>query len=493
MVSTHKTRYTFFILTFLAICTIALSSCDDELFTTDPNCTLEFSTDTLTFDTVFTTIGSTTSQIMVYNRNNRALNISHIGLAGGEKSEFRINVDGSTNENNQFENIEISANDSMFIFVEITVDPTNSGSPVLIEESLNFLTNGVKQDIKLMAYGQDMEILRGKRILNDTTLTAVKPYLVYDSLIVSQAKTLTLNPGCKLYFHNNANLIVYGNLRALGTAEKPISMRGDRLDKIKFDTPFPYNNVSGQWGGVYLLWNEGNHTFRHVNMNSGYVGIYLPNKEWSSLPLPNLEISNCRIHNFLLYGLMVENADVTVTNTEISNSSSYCVYLNGGKHTFIHSTIANYFNNSNVQPTARDKEPAVMILNINRSAPMESIFRNCIITGSQDNEFSLATRYEEQYNGTFDHSYIRKPKALETSQFSNIRWYAKNDTVFKNTYYDYKKNTYFDFTPDSVSPARGLADSKITLDANLQLDLNGNNRLEDGKPDAGAYEWKPTK
>jgi len=251
MISTSKNCFTFFILNMLVICVIGISSCDDELFTTDPKSTLEFSTDTLTFDTVFTTIGSTTSKILVYNRNNRALNISSIGLAGGEASAFRINVDGSINKNNQFENIEISAHDSMYIFVEITIDPANSSSPVLIEESLVFLTNGVKQDIKLQAFGQDMEILRNKYILNDTTLNSDKPYLVYGYLAVDTAKTLTLNPGCKLYFHNNANLIVYGNLKALGTAEKPISMRGDRLDKIQFDTPFPYNNVSGQWGGIF--------------------------------------------------------------------------------------------------------------------------------------------------------------------------------------------------------------------------------------------------
>jgi len=489
MISTSKTSIPFFILNILLICAIGLSSCDDERFTSDPKSTLEFSTDTLTFDTVFTTIGSTTSKILVYNRNNRALNISSIALAGGKVSAFRINVDGSINENNQFENVEISANDSMYIFVEITIDPTNSASPVLLEESLVFLTNGVKQDIKLQAFGLDMEILRNKYLLNDTTLTADKPYLVYGYLAIDTAKTLTLNPGCKLYFHNNANLIVYGNLKALGTAEKPISMRGDRLDKIQFETPFPYNNVSGQWGGVFLQGNKGNHIFRHVNMNSGYVGIYLPNKDRNSLP--NLEISNCRIHNFLLYGLVVENGNVTVTNTEISNSSSYCVYLNGGTHTFIHSTIANYFNNSNVQPASRDKEPAVLMMNLNRVAPMETVFQNCIVTGSQENEFSLATRNQELYKGTFTHSYIRKPKALETAQFSDIRWYAKNDTVFKSTNYDYKENSYFNFSPDSVSPARGIADPVITAKYHLEYDLKGNRR--DNEPDAGAYEWEPTK
>ncbi len=478
-----------FILLISFVLSIGFSACNDEIFSTNPKDKLTFSTDTLAFDTVFTTLGSATSKIMIYNRNNVALKISHLGIAGGKSSPFRINVDGSLNADNQFDNIEIRANDSMYIFVAVTVDPTNTNSPVFIQDSLVFQTNGVFQNVKLQAYGQDMKILRNKYILNDTTLTAEKPYLVYGYVAIDTAKTLTLNPGCKLYFHNNANMIVYGNLKANGTAENPIIMRGDRLDKIKFATPFPYNNVAGQWGGLYLLWKGGNHVIRHVNMNSGYVGIYFSNEDRNVIP--TLEITDCRIHNFLMYGLVVQNGNVQVSNSEISNTSSYSVYLNGGKHTFLQSTIANYFNNSSVQPVSRDKKPAVMIMNLNRVAPMETIFRNCVISGSSENEFSLATRFLDQYKGIFDHCYIRKPDSLNLQQFTKIRWSAKNDTVFKSTRYDYEKNTYFNFMPDSVSPLRGLADPAVA--AQFPVDLNGNNRLIGNKPDAGAYQWEPTK
>jgi hypothetical protein len=376
----------------------------------------------------------------------------------------------------------------MYIFVSVTVDPTKSNSPVLIEDSLLFQTNGVNQSIKLQAFGQDMILLKNKYVLNDTTLTADKPYLVYGYLAIDTAKTLTLNPGTKLYFHNNSNLVVYGNLKAEGTAEKPIVMRGDRLDKIKFTTPVPYNYVAGQWGGVYLLWKGGHHEMKHVDMNSGYVGVYFSNNDRNTRP--SLTISDCRIHNFLLYGLVVQNGDLTVTNSEISNTSSYSVYLNGGTHTFIQSTIANYFNNA-AQPVSRDTKPALMIMDLNRTAPMETTFKNCIISGSSGNEFSLASKFMSLYKGVFDHCYIRTSKQLTLPQFSNIRWYAQNDSIFKNSYYDPDKGIYYNFTPDSVSPARGLADPAVA--AQYPLDLNGNNRLQDGKPDAGAYEWMPTK
>jgi hypothetical protein len=307
-------------------------------------------------------------------------------------------------------------------------------------------------------------------------------------LTVDSAKTLTLNPGCRIFFHNNANLIVHGNLEAEGTADKPITLRGDRFDDIQFSTPVPYNNVAGQWGGVSLLWEHGNHTLNHVNMNSGYVGINFVNTKNS---IPRLRISDCKIHNFLLYGLMIQNGNVTATNTEVSNSSSYCVFLNGGNHSFTHCTIANYFDNSNVQPIPRDKNPALMIMNLKLTVPMENTFKNCIISGSAENEFSFASQTMDQYKGTFDHCYIRASTASTLSQFTNIRWYDKNDILFKSISYDYEKKTYFNFTPDSLSPARGLADK--TVAAQFPIDLNGKSRLTDGAPDAGAYEWIPTK
>ncbi len=482
-------RLTFhFLSLILLLPIICFYSCEDDLFSSDPEKVLSFSTDTLTFDTVFTTIGSTTEKLMVYNPNNRALKISSIGLAGGAKSQFRINVDGSLSADNHFSDIEIRAKDSMYIFVEVTVDPRDVNAPVLVTDSVIFRINGVEQKVRLEAFGQDMILFRNKLILNDTTLSADKPYLIYGNLTVDSAKTLHLPAGCQLYFHNNANLMVRGNLRAEGTFDKPVLLRGDRLDKAKFLYPVPYNYVAGQWGGVYLLWNKGNHLLRNVNINSGYVGIYMNNSDRNQLP--ELRIENCRIHNFVYYGLVVQNANVQVMNTEISNTGSYSVYLSGGKHVFLQSTIANYYNSSPGRPSSRDKNPAVMIMGLYRTAPMQTEFRNCIVAGGLETELSIVSRFLTQYKAVFSDSYIRRKEAYELSQFQNIRWYAQNDTIFKHPFYNDTTSVYFNFTPDSVSPVRGLADR--TIAAQFPLDLNGANRLEDNAPDAGAYEWKPT-
>ena len=479
----------FLVLIPLSLTLTLLNSCSDDIFSTDPANTLSFSTDTLSFDTVFTTLGSTTQKFIIYNKNNRALNISSIALGGKGSSQFRINVDGSISADNQFSNIEIRAKDSLYVFVEVTVNPTSSNSPLIIADSVVFNTNGKIQNVRLEAYGQDVIMLKNKYILSDSVLTAEKPFLIYGYLAVDSAKTLTISKGCKLYFHNNASLIVNGNLRAMGSFEEPIEIRGDRFDKMKFEFPIPYQYAAGQWGGIYLNWNRGNHLLQNVNISSGYVGVYFSNEDRSQLP--NLEITNCRIQNFVYYGIVAQNGNMVVNNSEISNTGSFSLYLNGGKHMFYQSTIANYYNSNPGKPTTRDKNPAVMIMGLYRSAPMETGFYNCIIAGGFETELSIATRFIEQIKGEFANSYIRRKNAYAYDQFKDIQWSAVKDTIFKHPWYNDTTNVYFDFTPDSVSPARGIADPNIAK--NFPKDLNGNNRMEDNAPDAGAYEWKPTK
>jgi hypothetical protein len=272
-----------------------------------------------------------------------------------------------------------------------------------------------------------------------------------------------------------------------GAFSNPVILRGDRLDNIKFSTPAPYNNIAGQWGGIYLLGNSAHHIINNANINSAYVGFYVQNEDRTHLS--TLEINNCRIHNFVHYGLVVQNGNVEVKNTEISNTGSYTVYLSGGRHRFLHTTIANYYSRNSLSPSERDDAPAVLIMGLDKVAAMTTEFRNCIIAGSAETEFSIADKHLDDYNGVFQNSYIMRKNPFETAQFVDIVWGNQQDTIFKNATYDIKKNRYFDFALDSLSSARGIADP--ALSAQIPLDLNGRNRLTDGAPDAGAYEWLP--
>ncbi len=487
LLSKEMTVKNIFISIFCILIVLGFASCQDELFTTNPENKLEFSTDTLTFDTIFTSFGSTTERFLIYNNNNRALRISRISLAKGASSKFRLNVDGTVSASNVFNDLEIGARDSMYIFVETTINTSDDNNPILIEDSVVFEFNGNKQQVLLEAFGQNMYLLKNELLENDIQFKNDKPYLIYGDLVVDTAQTLTLPAGCKLYFHNNSNLIVYGNLRTEGTFNQPVELRGDRLDKVKFLDPVPYNYVAGQWGGVYLLSSNGVHSLRNTNITSAYVGLYSPNSDRDNLP--DITVENCRIHNFVYYGIVAQNTNLTVINSEISNTGSYTVYLSGGMHVFKQSTIANHYANNDFEPSSRDKYPAVMIMGLQRTAPMQTEFVNCIVSGTIDNEFAIASRFLKDYKGSFTNSYIKRKLKYEQSQFQDIRWYQFGDTIFKHSRFDYEKKKYFDFTPDSVSPARNIGDPSVA--SQYPLDLNGRNRFVDGQPDAGCYEWRP--
>ena len=132
--------YLFF---FLALTTTLLFSCKKEEFETSSGVQLTFSQDTVLFDTVFTTVGSSTEVFTVYNRKNQAIKISSIRLASGMTSNYRLNVDGVPGKS--FEDVEIAAEDSLFIFVEVTVDPNNTKTPLIESDSIHFETNGKLQ------------------------------------------------------------------------------------------------------------------------------------------------------------------------------------------------------------------------------------------------------------------------------------------------------------------------------------------------------------
>ena len=68
----------FVLLTVLA----GLSSCYKEKLTTNPEDKLTFSTDTLSFDTVLTSISTVTRYFKVYNPHDLSIEISEIRLEG---------------------------------------------------------------------------------------------------------------------------------------------------------------------------------------------------------------------------------------------------------------------------------------------------------------------------------------------------------------------------------------------------------------------------
>ena len=476
----------------LLLCTLYLvplyffSGCREYQVSDDPTLRLSFSTDTLCFDTVFTAQGSATAQVMVYNRNASALIVDRVWLTDGKA--FFVNVDGEP-QLDRLTNLQINGGDSAFVFIRVEIDPTGSNTPLLVTDQLHFhLANGTTQQIQLEAYGQDVTRIGKpgcKRTdQTDYTFTADKPYIIYDTLVIDG--TMTIEAGATLYMHSGACIFALGDVDARGTLDAPIVIRGDRLDNL-FDS-VPYLYAGGSWNGLYMQAEQPQtYDFQYVDILSGNIGLYCYSNCTSVLP--TLRMSGCRIHNHTLYGLVLLNTDALVTNTEISNCASYCVYCAGGNHQFIHSTVASYFNYTSIriQSVAKEDAAAVYIDNLSKTGPQTvTSFYNSIITGFLSNQLVVATPFDQYYPGAFVGNYLKTDTLRMPHAADNVYW-QKSDTteVFVNDYYKYKEYIYYDFRLDSLSPAIGIGDSLAALP--YPMDRNGINRANT-QPDAGCYQ-----
>lgn len=486
----------------LFLIVFSLLSCDglDENYSTNPSHRLHFSADTLAFDTVFTTIGSATKQFMIYNHNDQPLLISEVMLAGGEATGFRINVDG--HKGDHFRDIRMPANDSLYVFVEVTINPNAENQPLLVDDSVIFTTNGQKQAVRLEAYGQNVNLYKGGIVLTkETHFSAERPYLIYDSLVIAKGTTLHIAPGAIFYMHDKANIINYGTLQARGTREQPVLFRGDRLDFILNDV-LPYDRSPSQWGGLFFRSESYGNVMDHVIVRNGTTGLTFDS---SSPEQSKLEINNSQITNMGENLFSAFNCKIEASNTEFTNAGGGVVILVGGKYQFTHCTLANYMTlvqRGTVCLTMTNyvglvKQSSVAKANnVDISAyPLDATFDNCIIDGSLD--ANKTEKYKGELNflvtgGTpFDYKFnhcVLKTTGENNSQFTNV--------LFTSTSPSFRlkggsKNKYrFDFRPDSLTTL-GVGEADLFVTQKYPVDRNGVNRLTNEGPDIGAYEFVP--
>ena len=181
-----------------ALSLFIVSSCISDEFTYSPDDVLSFSVDTVAFDTVITSQGTTTKQFVVYNKNKKQLNISSIKVGGVSDAKFYINVDGM--KGREFHDIEVRGEDSIYVFVEGFIDEQKADAPKEYNDYIEFETNGVIQKVMLNAWGQDVIRFTGDTIFTDTQLYAKRPYLVYDTLVVAPGVNLNLEALCYILF-----------------------------------------------------------------------------------------------------------------------------------------------------------------------------------------------------------------------------------------------------------------------------------------------------
>jgi hypothetical protein len=462
----------FFVLISLAAAT-SLSSCKKTLNFSEGN--LSFSKDTVIFDTVFTTIGSTTQQFKFYNNDTRTINVEQIELVGGESSPFRINVDGLSGT--YFENMEIEGNDSLFAFVEVTLEVNNANNPIVIEDSIRFRTNGVDQYVNLAVWGQDMYFHKDQYVVG--TWANDKPHVIYGNAVIDSNTTLTIPAGTQVYLHKNSLLTNYkGTLNIEGTLGNEVVFQGDRLESL-------YDDVAGQFYGIYMFYAKES-KINYLNIKNGTVGIHMFNEDPGNTDY-TLRITNSKISNNAYSGvLLYSGAHVKAENCVISRNTVYGLATFASDFSFNHCHIVGY-------SSAGSQTPAVGISNLGYDEVSDQNYvtninegeiTNSVVYGNLDTEFVIDTTDETNvltFNFNFRHNLIKSETTYDNQFFVDNLW--NEEPYFVNP-------SDNDFLYYSISPMHlGGSDAypNTTGEPAFGIGINGVPRMN-GTPDIGAYE-----
>jgi len=453
---------------------VIVLSCEREGLYTDPGARLEFSEDTVFFDTIFTTIGSATQQLRVYNRYDQPLEVRSISLAGGDRSVFRLNIDGIPGD--QATNVEILPRDSVYIFIEVTLDPNNTDSLLIVQDSIIFNTNGNIQDVDLVAWGQDVHLIRGDT-LQTTTWMNDKPYLVSETMWIDSGNVLTIDPGVHVHFHKFATMIVKGTLNINGTLDEPVVFEGDRLEEM-------YSDIPGQWNGIYF-WpgTSRDNIINYLVIKNGIFGIW--SDSLAGITTPSIQLSNTVILNMSFAGILGRGTSIRADNCVVGDCGQFALALIiGGNYEFYHCTIANNYGGFTNRTT-----PAVLLNNyyedIDGNIQIREIrnayFGNCIIYGSRETEFEIDKHPDGRLDYRLDYCLTKiDPEVYDLTDTTHFRGIINNlDPRFLSP-------EKFNYRLDTLSPAKDAGWSLIS--SGFPLDLDGISRLADEGPDMGAYE-----
>lgn len=454
----HRMKIKFLLLTITIVLILLNCKPKNEIFSTDAGIKLRFSTDTLWFDTLFSTVKSVTLRAKVYNPSVYAVNISQIRLANAN-SPFLVYVNGQDIKTKS--NAELLGKDSLLILVSVTINPLDKTTAFLVEDAISFITNGNEQQLKLIAYGQDAIFHRSTPIC-DQTWESNKPHVVIGMLTIDSSCFLNIHAGTTVYFGNNSGLNINGRILIKGTSSNKVELRAYRKEQS-------FENVAGQWQGIKVNPSSTGNEFHWTTIANAQTGIAAFSKNDQD-SIPELLLSHCIIKNMDNAGLTLNQSDIIASNSLFTNCANYVLNsVSGGNQTFIHCTFTNYgLDFFRINPcVVFDQAPQPLYLK----------FFNNIVWGNLQNEYEVLNKNSTV---TYLNNIIRS---------SNITLKLGGNKISTNRNYIRFKNIFnYDFTPDTLTPAidsaffiKGFSDS---------LDLFGTKRKE--KPDIGAIE-KPEK
>ena len=450
---------------------LLLASCSKDSFINSPDARLIVTTDTLKYDTVFVSAGSTYRQFRLINDNDQKLRISSIKLMGGASSVFKMNVDGVSGT--AFNNLELAAHDSVYVFMQVNVNPSAINQPFVLRDSVSISYNGKTKWVQLEAWGQNAHFLRDYIVNANETWNNDKPYLILGSLFVNAGKTLTITKGCRIYMHADAPVIVDGTLQVNGLKDTidRVTFSGDRLDE-------PYKDYPASWPGIYFLSNSKDNQINFGMIRNAYqaIGVIDPSVNAN----PKLILNETIIDNGYDAGIISSNSSIRGRNCLISNCGKNLALTKGGNYLFTHCTVVSYSNRY-----ISHKEPVLQLSNFGYSnntlvsADLNAVFKNCIFYGEGGlvaEEVVIIKNGNTAFNVSFDYGLWRMgsiPVNVTSNQMINQSPLFEKVDAFNNSW-------NFHLTSSSPAVNKGTNAGVIT-------DLDGKPRPV-GLPDLGCFE-----
>ncbi len=507
-------------LIYISICIlVALGiSCRKDFDYSPSMGNLEFSKDTVFLDTVFSNIGSSTYTLKVFNRSKEDISIPSIGLAEGEESGYRLNVEGIAGK--IFTDVALMAKDSLFIFIETTFDVTESEmNEFLYTDVLQFDTGEKLQKIPLVTLVKDAVFLfpsktsvgikepiilgldtngeeiraEGFELSEDQLIfTAVKPYVIYGYAVVPEKNTLRIDAGARVHFHKDSGILVRegsalqinGELSIDSVAlEKEVIFEGDRLEP-------EFEDVPGQWGGIWITPGSTENTIDHLTIKNAIIGLRVEGD--GMLQTLTMNVKNTQIYNSSKFNLWGISAFIEGENLVLGSAGSSSLYCSlGGDYSFVHTTIANYWTESfrNGAALSIDNNKIDLSGNENSFDLIRANFQNCIIDGNGGTELSLNSNGTNTFNYYFANCLIRFDNNNEELNDNPLYNFDDTDRYLDNLYNEevkFKDVNKGDFRLTATSPALDNADVEAAL--SVPLDILGIDRTK--SPAIGAYEFQ---
>ncbi len=503
---------------------VSLTSCRNDFDFESRTGGLEFSKDTVYLDTVFTNIGSSTYTLKVYNRSDKNISIPSLGLKKGTTSKYRLMVDGIAGQ--VFENVELLAKDSMYIFVSVTADVADANpTDFLYTDQILFgeETNPNHQKVELVTLIQDAYFIYPGRVQNpddsytydeldlgvdgdgnpiairgrfleethpvngnELHWTNTKPYVVYGYAAVPSNKTLVVDAGARVHFHaesglivaNNASIHVNGTNSTTAALENEVIFEGDRLEP-------DFAEVPGQWGTIWLTQGSTNNQISNLTLKNATVGLLVTGNDGT--PTPTLDIENTQIYNCANVGLLARTGNIEGRNLVINKcgQASFAGSF-GGSYEFVHCTFANYWSSPTQTAVVLDDYDGNALYALTKAN-----FKNCIMYGSSNLAINLENK-GNLFNYSFDHCLIKfidpgnQISNTQPYQFSTNTKYVNCIIATSSTSNrpDFKDPTNNELIIGETSVAKGTADFSYSTGTRDIL-----NNLRTDPSDMGAYKW----